>query len=99
MILQKQRGMAGQVMLVGQGRAEISRHETLITVIGGHGGTIILDLPDASNGAMIRVEKKNDRLSPGIKLGHNGDQSAEWPQKQKSVMLRHDGVLWRPLHG
>lgn len=99
MILQKQRGMAGQVMLLGQGRAEIGRSETLITVIGGHGGEIILDLPSASAGAMIRVEKKNDRLSPGIKLGRNGDQSAVWPQKQKVVMLKHDGTVWRLSHG
>ena len=94
MNVQAQRGAAGQLMLFGQGRIEVSQHESLISVVGGQGGEIILDLPRGAVGQRLHIEKKNDSLSPGIKLGRNGDHSFHWPQRQRFVILTYNGNEW-----
>lgn len=81
-------GVPGQVKIVGQGHAEICCDVALITVIGGHGGVITLDLPvPRAAGTLIRVEKKNDRQAPAIALGRNGDTAFEWPQRHQRITL------------
>lgn len=102
MIARKHTGIAGQELIYGQGPIAVGPATTLVTVIGGHGGTLVLNLPlGTGSDHRIVVEKRNDRQSPGVRLGANGDQAFDWPHKHRRVTLRWNtgSSLWERADG